>query len=239
MSPSPALNGPSITIVDEQPDFLVIDKPASIGVHQEGELDGLVTLVCRQTGYPQLWLVHRLDKETSGLLLLAKNAHTAAAFGKLFEQRQVQKFYLALSNRKPKKKQGAVIGDMVKSRDGQWMLTQSKEAPAVSQFFSCGLGDGLRLLLVKPSTGKTHQIRVMAKSLGSPILGDSLYKGERADRMYLHAYALRFELSGQLYSYVQLPTAGQHFIASLCQQSLSQWQTPWQLPWPEVKEQAK
>ncbi|GGO73666.1 TIGR01621 family pseudouridine synthase [Bowmanella pacifica] len=226
-------------VLYEQDDFLVIDKPVGLGMHQEGEQPGVVTLLSQQRQNQPLWPVHRLDKVTSGALLLAKHADAAAALSSRFAERKVEKYYLALADKKPNKKQGAVIGDMQKARRGQWKLLPSKQSPAISQFFSSGLGNGLRLFVVKPHTGKTHQIRVMLKSLGSPILGDTLYAGTPADRTYLHAMTLRFEYGGEQHQIVSQPKIGMHFIDPLCQQAIASFQPPWELPWPQLPARRK
>ena len=160
---------------------------------------------------PQVWLVHRLDKVTSGLLILALNAESAAEFFRLFSEHHIQKTYLALSNQKPKKKQGLIVGDMQKARNGAWKLCQSKENPAITRFESVSCEPNLRLFILKPQTGKTHQLRVAMKSLGSPILGDALYakNTENIDRTYLHAARLKFEFKGQAFDVFTLPKEGE------------------------------
>ncbi len=80
--------------------------------------------------------MHRLDKGTSGLLLLAKSSEAAAKLAELFQNQQIQKFYLALTDQKPKKKQGWVKGDMVQARRSAWKLTGTLSNPAVSYFVS-------------------------------------------------------------------------------------------------------
>ncbi|MGL5224999.1 MAG: pseudouridine synthase, partial [Aeromonas sp.] len=151
-------------IVFEHCAFLVIDKQPGIGMHDEkGEGEqvtlGLINQVKADTGLT-LYPVHRLDKMTSGLVLLARTAQANRALSMAFAARQVSKQYLALSDRKPKKKQGWVKGDMQKGRGGSWMLTRTLESPAISWFDSVPVRDGLRLYRIKPQTGKTHQIRV-------------------------------------------------------------------------------
>ena len=160
---------------------------------------------------PQVWLVHRLDKVTSGLLILALNAESAAEFFRLFSEHHIQKTYLALSNQKPKKKQGLIVGDMQKARNGAWKLCQSKENPAITRFESVSCEPNLRLFILKPQTGKTHQLRVAMKSLGSPILGDTLYgkNTENIDRTYLHAARLQFEFKGQAFDVFTVPKEGE------------------------------
>ncbi|MBC3764539.1 TIGR01621 family pseudouridine synthase [Neptunicella marina] len=225
----------TIPIVHEHNDFLIINKPAGIGVHQEGEKSGIIPLLCAQLGVTQLWLVHRLDTLTSGCLLVAKNAEAAATLSNLFKQREVQKYYLAITDKKPKKKMGSVIGDMKKARSAQWMLTSTIENPAISQFMSKGLFDGKRLILIKPHTGKTHQIRVMLKSLSSPILGDELYGGTSADRAYLHAFALKFNYQDQIITSQCEAQSGKLFIQMQQQELLGDFQHPEQLNWPALK----
>lgn len=191
----------TIEIIFSHSDFVVINKPYAVSVHKDLNEIGLTTRLAQQLNVEKVWLVHRLDKVTSGLLILALNAESAAYFSTLFAQHKVEKTYLALSCHKPKKKQGWIIGDMQKARRGAWKLTQTKQNPAVTYFESVSCEPNLRLFKLTPKTGKTHQLRVAMKSLGSPILGDPLYadKGKLniensspIDRTYLHAYALTF-----------------------------------------------
>ena len=225
----------SIDILYEHPDFIIINKPANISVQNESHQSGILPILCQQLNVEQLWLVHRLDKITSGVLILARNSRAAAVFGKLFEQKQIEKYYLAISAKKPKKKQGAVKGGMKKVRDGKWMLDSSDSAVAISQFFSFSISAGLRLFLIKPLTGKTHQIRVALKSLGSPILGDELYKGGASDRTYLHAYCIRFIYQEQAICIICAPDDGDMFVSDKTKLEISHLATPWALKWPSFK----
>jgi tRNA pseudouridine32 synthase/23S rRNA pseudouridine746 synthase len=179
--------------------------------------------------------VHRLDKITSGLIIFAKNKTTAISFQQLFEQHKIQKYYLALSDKKPSKKQGLIKGDMVKSRRSMWKLLRSQTNPAISQFFSYSVDGGKRLFIVKPHSGKTHQIRVALSSIGSPIIGDPNYHpNSLADRGYLHAFALQFTLNDTLYSYVNSPVSGAEFTQSTVTEQIANVSKPWQLPWPKI-----
>ena len=200
-----------LDIVYQTDDFIIIYKPCGLSVHKDQNEIGLTTLVAKQLGVPQVWLVHRLDKVTSGLLILALNAESAAEFFRLFAEHRIQKTYLALSNQKPKKKQGLIVGDMQKARNGAWKLCPSKENPAITRFESVSCEPNLRLFILKPQTGKTHQLRVAMKSLGSPILGDALYgkNTEKIDRTYLHAARLQFEFKGQAFDVFTSPKEGE------------------------------
>jgi len=164
----------NIEIIFENEDFVLVNKPFGLSFHSEAG-EGLVVKLTRQLGLEQLYSVHRLDKMTSGLILFAKSSSIANTLTKLFEQREVQKFYLAISTRKPKKKQGWIKGDMGQARRGSYKFIESNDNPAITQFVSSAGRTHERFFLVKPHTGKTHQIRVALKSIGSPIAGDIRY----------------------------------------------------------------
>ena len=89
-----------LDIIYQTDDFIIIYKPCGISVHKDQSEIGLTTLLAEQFGVPQVWLVHRLDKVTSGLLIFALNAESAAEFFRLFSEHHIQKTYLALSNQK-------------------------------------------------------------------------------------------------------------------------------------------
>ncbi|EKE84464.1 TIGR01621 family pseudouridine synthase [Idiomarina xiamenensis] len=184
------------SILHQHRDFYVVDKPAGIGMHSD-QGAGLMVQLSEQLKQP-LWPVHRLDKDTSGLLLVARNADAAASLSQLFAKQQVSKIYLAVASGKPKKKQGWIQGGMRKSRNGNWILSRDREHFARTQFFSYHLDIGERLYLLRPFSGRTHQLRVALKSLSCPITGDRRYGGATASRMLLHAYALRFSWQQQM-----------------------------------------
>ncbi|SJZ74901.1 tRNA pseudouridine32 synthase / 23S rRNA pseudouridine746 synthase [Oceanospirillum multiglobuliferum] len=224
------------SLVAETEDFVLINKAPNIDVHRDGDIPGICERVCSALKLPELFLVHRLDKVTSGLLLLAKNTEANQQLSALFRDKQIQKYYLALSDKKPKKKQGWIKGDMERSRRGSWKLLNSQQNPAITQFFTASVGNGLRLFLLKPRTGKTHQLRVAMKSLGAPICGDELYdeasRASQHERTYLHAFALSFELKKQHYQYCCPPTLGALFLAEATRQQWLLWQQPELLAWP-------
>lgn len=225
-----------IPIVFNHRDFIIINKPAGLSVHQEKDAPGVVPLVQQQEGIEKLWLVHRLDKVTSGCLILAKNAETAAQFGRHFEQKEIQKYYLALTDKKPKKRQGSIIGDLKKVRDGKWILSRDKLNPSVTHFFDRGFEQGLRLQILKPYTGQTHQLRVVMSSLGASILGDEHYNGTAADRTYLHAWQLHFTLQDQQFKIACLPQTGAHFLSTRLEATLSDLSEPdAAFHWPDGK----
>jgi len=220
-----------IKILFENSDFLIALKNAGVNFHSEEEA-GFVVQVSQQAGIP-LFPVHRLDKMTSGLVILAKTGETAAQFGKMFENREIEKYYLAISMRKPKKKMGWVKADMGSARRGDYKLLPTMDNPAITQFISCALRTHERFFLIKPHTGKTHQIRVALKSLGSPIAGDERYAqadvARKEARGYLHAYALRFRLNSKAFEFVAVPDNGERFVSMECKAQLLTWSKPWEL----------
>lgn len=181
--------------------MLIINKPAGIAVQDGDNGMGLFNQIKQHFNLPEACPVHRLDMGTSGIYIVAKNNVAAGYLGKLFEQHLLQKYYLALSEHKPKRKQGWVIGDMVPGRRGSQKLLVTREKPAVTYFFSKSLRPGIRAYALKLFSGKTHQARVALKSNGTPIIGDQRYAGAEAERLYLHAAAVQFPLvSGEMFS---------------------------------------
>ncbi|PSW18350.1 TIGR01621 family pseudouridine synthase [Photobacterium sanctipauli] len=226
-------------ILHSHPDFLVINKYPNVSVHKDDGDTMLLQEVAKQSGDEQLYLIHRLDKMTSGLLLLGRNRQAAAELSANFAQREVEKYYLAIGTKKPKKKQGIVVGDMTRSRRSSWKLESSCDNPSVTQFFSTAAGNGRRLFLCKPYTGKTHQIRVALRSVGSGIAGDPIYGTEDLDRGYLHAYAIRFPYQGEQQQFTCQPSNGELWLVEETKAALAQWSAPWLLDWPVIPNKIK
>ncbi|WP_105215854.1 TIGR01621 family pseudouridine synthase [Pseudoalteromonas sp. T1lg22] len=218
-----------LQLLAQERDFIVVIKPAGMNFHTEDDTPGLVALAAEQFGL-QLFPVHRLDKVTSGLVILPTSSEAAARFTTLFTDRRVNKFYLALASDKPKKKQGWIKGDMVKARRGAFKLLKSQENPAITRFYSYSLAPKVRGFVLKPYSGKTHQLRVAMKSLSAPIIGDKLYGGQASDRTYLHAYALQFEYQQQNFQFSVPPSEGElsEYLSALTREFAEQ---PWQLEW--------
>lgn len=219
-----------IDVIYQHPDFWVVVKPENESFHSESGVGFAQRL---QNLHPDVnfFPIHRLDKMTSGVMLFATNKAAASEFGKMFQEHRFEKRYLAISNAKPKKKQGTIAGAMEPSRRGQWRLTNHGEHIAVTQFFSF-TESGKRCFFIRPLTGKTHQIRVALKSLGAPILGDTRYGAEASDRGYLHAYSMAFEWAGEVYNFSVWPTRGEFFN----EQVQSQYQQQFfeaTLAWPK------
>jgi tRNA pseudouridine32 synthase/23S rRNA pseudouridine746 synthase len=222
------------SLIEHNNDYVVVNKSPGITVQRDEGGAGLLEIVAADLGREKLFPVHRLDKLTSGVLVMACHADSNRMLSALFRQREVDKFYLALSTSKPRKKQGLIKGDMEKARRGDWKLMPTQVNPAVTQFFSQSAGDGLRCYLLMPHTGKTHQLRVALRSLGAPILGDTRYGGAASDRAYLHAWQLSFPWAGELKSYCALPEQGDYFTSPSFLHSLESWRAPAALAWPKL-----
>lgn len=230
--------------IAEYPDFIVVDKAAGVNFHDEGDIgSGLHSLVKQQLQNQrqspnekvELYPVHRLDKMTSGLVIFAKTLACAQIFGQLFNDHHIEKYYLAISDKKPSKKQGLIKGDMGKSRRGMFKLLRTMENPAITQFFSYTIANKQRLYLLKPHSGKTHQLRVALASIGAPIVGDPLYYStSKADRGYLHAFALRFTYLGESFAFTSLPSTGEFYVNAVVNEQLLVIKKPWQLNWPRL-----
>jgi len=224
------------SLVFENDQFVVINKQAGINFHSEDGEFGVV-VAAEKSLKQKLYSVHRLDKMTSGLLLLAKSSQVANGLSELFKTQQIQKYYLAISDKKPKKTQGLIKGGMEKSRRSMWRLTRNTDNLAITQFFSYSLGEGKRLFIVKPKTGKTHQIRVALKSIGCAICGDPIYATEdafRFDRGYLHAYQLQFTYEDKAFNFSAVPDHGKEFVSVAFQTKLAETNDCALLKWPNV-----
>lgn len=205
---------PALSVVAQTPDYIVVNKPPGL-ITQGADSAGNLLAQVRQLfpGCPA-YPVHRLDAATSGLVLVATTDAGNAQLSRCFRDQCVHKTYLALINRKPGKKQGTIIGDMAKSRDGNWILQRTRKNPAITRFQTVGLGNGLRLAILQPKTGKTHQLRVAMKAIGAPILGDIRYGGSPADRLYLHSWQLSIPWNDGCRQYLAPVNSGKEFESS-------------------------
>ena len=160
--------------------MLVIDKPAGFAVHRgpkggeslEDYFDALRFGLPRNPA-----LAHRLDRDTSGCLLLGRHRKALALLGKLFKQGKIGKIYWAVVEGSPSAEEGRIdipLGKLDETR-GWWMKPDPHGAPAVTTWKVTGRGAGLTWLALKPLTGRTHQLRVHCAEMGWPILGDNIY----------------------------------------------------------------
>lgn len=145
-----------------------------------------------------LRLVHRLDKDTSGIILAAKTRDDAILLTKAFEERKIYKTYLALLSSNPKKKQG-IIKSYIGKKDMYLMESFDKEMDgtkeAISKYVVRPSDNHNFLVEFSPLTGRMHQLRLHAMKIASPIIGDRKYNGARAEFLMLHAIKLIIDKS--------------------------------------------
>lgn len=182
---------------------MVIDKPAGLPVDppRDGSLsleNHLASLSFGFKRWPQA--VHRLDRDTSGCLLLARNPKAHKRFQQAFEAGQVEKSYLAVVEGVPREDAGVVDLPLIKisSRDAGWRMTgDAKGKSARTRWRVLEKKSHRALMLFEPETGRTHQIRVhAAEGLGTPIVGDPVY-GFGGEPMLLHAWRLNVPRAGK------------------------------------------
>ncbi len=193
-----------LRIIYEDEDLLVVNKPAGLTVHPSPghtrhTLVNALLAHCRDLsgvgGVLRPGIVHRLDKDTSGLLLVAKNDRTHAALSRQLKERTVEKRYLALVRGRLAQAEGVIEGAIGRDpRNRKRMAIVENGRTARTAYKVREYIDGMTLVEVAPSTGRTHQIRVHLAAMGHPIVGDALY-GKPSDlvgRQFLHAYRLAF-----------------------------------------------
>jgi len=187
-----------LPIVFEDQNVLVINKPAGILSHALSKFhnEPSVASFLRQklSGKDtdiRFGIVHRLDRATSGVMICAKNHPTMSFLQKQFSSHKVEKTYLAIVLGQPKLTEGII--DVPLERNPK-MPAQFRPGsggkPAQTVYKVIQTNDKYSLLELHPKTGRTHQLRVHLKHIGHPIIGDVLYGGATADRLYLHAWKL-------------------------------------------------
>lgn len=182
---------------------LVLDKPAGLAVHPGSRTPESLEDYLRHLrfGFRREPLpVHRLDRDTSGCLLLARNPKAHKRFQRAFEEKKVAKSYLAILDGMPEAEEGTVdmaLGKVSSPEEGWRMVPDPRGKAAVSHWRKVAVRDGRAVLLFTPETGRTHQLRVHAAAgLGIPIAGDPVY-GRGRGPMLLHARSIRVERDGK------------------------------------------
>ena len=195
-----------IDIVYEDSYIAVINKQAGLVVHPaHGHCSGtLVNAILYHikdlsgiNGEIRPGIVHRLDKDTSGLIVIAKNDKVHAALTEMFQKKKIKKTYLAILKGKLNKSEGKVVTQIGRDKIDRKKMTviddASKGKIAITNYRVISQNSLFTLVKVNIETGRTHQIRVHMRHLGYPILGDSVYgRKDNEKRQMLHAYRLKF-----------------------------------------------
>ena len=197
-----------LEIVYEDNDIIVVNKPKGLVVHPangnpDGTLVNAIMAICKDSlsgigGEIRPGIVHRLDKDTSGLIIVAKNDQAHINMSKEIKDRQVKKIYIALVRGRVAENEATInmpIGRSTKDRKKMAVRKDGKEA--ITHFKVIKRYHNYTLLEVKIDTGRTHQIRVHMAEIGYPIVGDAVYSNGKnefgVEGQMLHAYKLEFE----------------------------------------------
>ncbi len=224
----------NIQIVAKHDDFLIINKPAGLVVHAPTKnyadiaLTDWIVQTHEEIAHVGLidrpGIVHRLDKETSGLMIIPRTNHAHATLTDMFKQRKIHKTYIAIVLGHPEKT-GVIdyyIGrhPTIKNKMHYFSNTTKRASSkdAITHYEVMQYFQDYSIVKVKPITGRTHQIRVHFSALGYPLLADYVYgqKSKILKRHALHAHQLEFEYKGELFQFMApLPSDLQETIAQL------------------------
>ncbi|MFI5272950.1 MAG: RluA family pseudouridine synthase [Ktedonobacterales bacterium] len=200
--------GPPLRVLYEDHHLLAVEKPAGLVTHPayrhpDGTLADLVFARQAARGERRPWLLHRLDRETSGVVLFAKTEQARRAVVRQFERRTVRRRYLALTSGVPAQHEGVVVASLARDPADRRRTVVVAEGPfAATRYRVLAACKGYALLLAEPLTGRTHQIRAHLAHLGAPLTGDARYLPaghpalDAAPRALLHAYRLGIAYPG-------------------------------------------
>ena len=194
-------------IIENNENFIVINKPAGIAVQAGTKSYRNIIDVLKDTKYfehTKPFIVHRLDKETSGVLIVAKNREYAQLFTSLFRIRKIHKTYLAIAHGK--------ISPLVKTMQDDLILYEKDKKiiqKAISHLKILKITDDYTLVELNPITGRKHQLRKQLYNIGNPILGDDkyfinrkFYKNKKNSKsLMLHAYKIKFMINNVKYNF--------------------------------------
>ncbi|MGF6712291.1 23S rRNA pseudouridine955/2504/2580 synthase [Luteibacter sp. W1I16] len=229
VAPSGMVRAVADSVIFEDKHFLVIDKPVGIAAHGgSGVSHGAIELLRAARPSEHLELVHRLDRDTSGVLVLARSRPGLTGLQALIRDNEVTKQYLCLMTGTPRKAKFDVNAPLLKSvMHGGERLVRVDDAgkPSLTFFQELEQYPGARLMQATLGTGRTHQIRVHAQYAGHPLAGDPKYGDEEANkrfrakglkRMFLHAARMSFDLGGRNYDFsAPLPDDLKAFLDNL------------------------
>lgn len=199
----PDFTGESLPVIYEDDDVIVVNKPVGVLTHAKGALieeftvaDFFKTCTTYNVDTNRPGIIHRLDRDTSGVLIGAKTPEAAKGLARQFADRKVKKTYMAVLDGIPKEPTAIIdlpIGRNPSAPSTFRVYVDGKDAETGYEVVRHGKTRALVKLL--PKTGRTHQLRVHMAYLNTPILGDRVY-GKAAERLYLHAFSLEITIPG-------------------------------------------
>jgi len=196
-------------IIEDNENFSVINKPYGLAVQGGSKIKkNLVDLMTKNKIFlnSKPFIVHRLDKETSGILIIAKNRKYAQLFTSLFRIRKIHKSYLSICHGEMEKDKGLFDDDLIRY-DKDRKISER----AITNYKVLDKNTNSTLLILKPITGRKHQIRKQLFSIGFPVIGDSKYnfpenKINKNNNLMLHSYSIKFMINEKKYKYtVKVP----------------------------------
>ena len=183
------------SILYENDNFLIIDKWSGIAAQGGSNISFSIDTIIKNIS-ENYNLVHRLDKETSGLMIIAKNLQYTRFFGKLFKSQKLKKTYLAICDGTPKIKESYVDLDINSNINDKVIQTNT--------FYKVlSYNNKTSLIKFQPKTGKKHQLRIVAKNLGCPIVGDQKYnvnQSKQRENLKLNAFKLEFDIEDNVFN---------------------------------------
>lgn len=197
------------SIVYENSDFIILNKWTGIATQGGSKINISIDHIIKNIS-ENYNLVHRLDRETSGLLIIAKNLFSTKHFGKLFKERLINKVYIATCQGKPINNESEINLTIPDKKD------KNKSNITITSYKVIENKNKLSNIIFLPKTGKTHQIRIVAKHLGCPIIGDTKYNKDNRynnEKLKLNACILNFTFNDHEYEFIsELPKHFKNFI---------------------------
>ena len=189
-----------LPILYEDDDCVVINKPIGVLTHSKGVFNPEATVATfirgrvKSLSGDRAGIAHRLDRTTSGVIICAKTPEALSWLQKQFSQRRVKKKYIAIVEGRVEPEEAVIDMPIERNPKKPQTFRVSEVGRPASTEYKVLKSGSYSLLELRPLTGRTHQLRVHLKAIGHPILGDALYEGKQAERIYLHAKSLEITL---------------------------------------------
>lgn len=189
------------SIIFEDKNIIAINKPSGVAVQRGSKLNTSIADGISHIN-KEYRIVHRLDKMTTGVLIIAKNLKATRILGECFKERECSKTYLAVCTGKLPKKSGEIHYPLLKKMQcGQEIMVRSKDGlPSQTRYHVLEVEKSYSLVELMPITGRKHQIRAHLSILSCPVVGDTKYGGKKNNHLMLHAKRINFKIDDEIYS---------------------------------------